>query len=888
MLQRLIRWITGWQAIFKPRPSGHLTTGTLPESSQDPTKETEPTRVHKREAHPLLAAIDQDSSEGLPLFADPKGTTDQDETQQTERCPSDTDHLAPPTESSDLDTSGQDPQPKQLSGVEKEEPKPDDDRSIDPPNLTETKPDHQIKPTGSISTIESTDRTPADPQKDEPSLPIPSMPQALDEPDDSHAGVRDVGNTGKLLPDAGSSHPDASGQDVKPERLSPLPPIGPRPDDDRSNDPPDLSRTEPDDQIEPTTTASTIESIERPPAGPLKDGLSPETLEATDQRSAPLDSDIGPLTPPEKSQSIGTVSAPRKIGARRPDQLSGPQSPKESRERRFTPRAELLCRKPRGSRRWEMIIDVPVERRVAEVYQDDNLLKLEGDEYVLSCFTGTVTITYEDGDSQDLSLYAGSPLIFKLPRNWKGVGRKVRGITKGHYIVIVPTGEHWSNGDPVEPEPCNDSSFIARYCYEDDSSENGPGGFDDELMLLGIDFTLDGTTVYDDSDHGDLFISSPPELRCSSDIFWARIGEEGREGQWAENFNPNERSIEEMLNGREGRFFIRVYDEEPQLQDSRDFRYHSDLQEIRVDDEPYSADTELVPSPTGHSETTIEFLKSDGQLVSPIAADTEDGQPSIGTDGTIVVPTHPDADRVSCRLPSDRGEVEAVIDLPRIWWRLDQEIAPWGDMPIQMTRKGFRDHIDAGVAIRLKLPSHVTSVSVGFGEDTGQIHRPPESGADTEIPLSAFAGYTQIDHRLEEDALLGTQWGDLVLTLIRVTADPVPKILDSGSRRSSIVKRGGAVLRQYELMTIHRPELTEGEYREKVSELSEFLASQGAVNQETDPWGKRRLAYKIDHVSEGYYTVNRFESEPATVDALRRVLSLADEVLRHKVIRPEN
>ena len=65
------------------------------------------------------------------------------------------------------------------------------------------------------------------------------------------------------------------------------------------------------------------------------------------------------------------------------------------------------------------------------------------------------------------------------------------------------------------------------------------------------------------------------------------------------------------------------------------------------------------------------------------------------------------------------------------------------------------------------------------------------------------------------------------------------------------------------------------------------MANQGASNQETDPWGKRKFAYPIDHVSEGYYTINRFESEPATVDSLRRVLSLADDVLRHKIIRPE-
>ena len=94
-------------------------------------------------------------------------------------------------------------------------------------------------------------------------------------------------------------------------------------------------------------------------------------------------------------------------------------------------------------------------------------------------------------------------------------------------------------------------------------------------------------------------------------------------------------------------------------------------------------------------------------------------------------------------------------------------------------------------------------------------------------------------------------------------------------------------MRQYELMTIHRPEMSEADYQGKVVELRAFLASQGAVNVEVDPWGKRRFAYQIDHVSEGYYTVNRFESEPSTVDSLRRVLTLADDVLRHKVVRPE-
>ena len=53
-------------------------------------------------------------------------------------------------------------------------------------------------------------------------------------------------------------------------------------------------------------------------------------------------------------------------------------------------------------------------------------------------------------------------------------------------------------------------------------------------------------------------------------------------------------------------------------------------------------------------------------------------------------------------------------------------------------------------------------------------------------------------------------------------------------------------------------------------------------------WGKRRLAYEIEHLNEGYYTVVTFESETELIDEVDRMLSLADPVLRHKVVRPGN
>ncbi len=92
-------------------------------------------------------------------------------------------------------------------------------------------------------------------------------------------------------------------------------------------------------------------------------------------------------------------------------------------------------------------------------------------------------------------------------------------------------------------------------------------------------------------------------------------------------------------------------------------------------------------------------------------------------------------------------------------------------------------------------------------------------------------------------------------------------------------------MRQYEVMTIHRPDLAEDDVAAHVSRIEEFLAGNGAEVVGTDPWGKRRFAYEIDHLSEGYYTVVAFNGGTETVAGLDRMLSLADEVVRHKIVR---
>jgi small subunit ribosomal protein S6 len=92
-------------------------------------------------------------------------------------------------------------------------------------------------------------------------------------------------------------------------------------------------------------------------------------------------------------------------------------------------------------------------------------------------------------------------------------------------------------------------------------------------------------------------------------------------------------------------------------------------------------------------------------------------------------------------------------------------------------------------------------------------------------------------------------------------------------------------MRDYELMTIHRPDLAEDEIAAKIVELESHLSGSGATVAGRDLWGKRRFAYEIDHLSEGYYSVITFQAEVAAVDSLDRMLSLADEVIRHKIVR---
>ena len=92
-------------------------------------------------------------------------------------------------------------------------------------------------------------------------------------------------------------------------------------------------------------------------------------------------------------------------------------------------------------------------------------------------------------------------------------------------------------------------------------------------------------------------------------------------------------------------------------------------------------------------------------------------------------------------------------------------------------------------------------------------------------------------------------------------------------------------LRHYEVMVILDAGLDEDAIRAIVDRATLAITNSGGTVDKVDRWGKRRFAYEVHHRSEGYYVLVEATAEPAAVDSVDRVLGLADEVIRHKVIR---
>lgn len=91
-------------------------------------------------------------------------------------------------------------------------------------------------------------------------------------------------------------------------------------------------------------------------------------------------------------------------------------------------------------------------------------------------------------------------------------------------------------------------------------------------------------------------------------------------------------------------------------------------------------------------------------------------------------------------------------------------------------------------------------------------------------------------------------------------------------------------MRDYEIVYVIRPDLSDEARVAKVERVHSLITENGGEIGKVDDWGKRILAYEIRHFAEGYYRLTEFRMPPGSVNLLEGRLNLDEELLRYQIV----
>jgi small subunit ribosomal protein S6 len=92
-------------------------------------------------------------------------------------------------------------------------------------------------------------------------------------------------------------------------------------------------------------------------------------------------------------------------------------------------------------------------------------------------------------------------------------------------------------------------------------------------------------------------------------------------------------------------------------------------------------------------------------------------------------------------------------------------------------------------------------------------------------------------------------------------------------------------MRAYEVMIIVDTDVDDAGVRQILARTTDVIQGEGGRVVTTDNWGRRRFAYEINRKHEGIYVVLQLVTEATNLNSLDRMLRLADEIVRHKILR---
>ncbi|MBR4578236.1 MAG: 30S ribosomal protein S6 [Oscillospiraceae bacterium] len=88
---------------------------------------------------------------------------------------------------------------------------------------------------------------------------------------------------------------------------------------------------------------------------------------------------------------------------------------------------------------------------------------------------------------------------------------------------------------------------------------------------------------------------------------------------------------------------------------------------------------------------------------------------------------------------------------------------------------------------------------------------------------------------------------------------------------------------KYEVLYVLNPNLTEEETAAIVEKIKNLIEQNNGTIDELNEWGKRKLAYEINYLTEGYYVLVKFTSGPELPAEVDRILGITDGVIRSLV-----
>jgi len=88
----------------------------------------------------------------------------------------------------------------------------------------------------------------------------------------------------------------------------------------------------------------------------------------------------------------------------------------------------------------------------------------------------------------------------------------------------------------------------------------------------------------------------------------------------------------------------------------------------------------------------------------------------------------------------------------------------------------------------------------------------------------------------------------------------------------------------YEVLFIAPNKYTEEEAAKVSEEVKTLIVEKGGIVTHHEYWGKKKLAYQIDHNHFGYYNLYEFDLEKPQLQALNNLLRLFEKILRHQII----